>query len=197
MLRIMDTIDRLLSYRPLQKILHVLNKDSRAYLVGGMVRDFILGKPVNDIDLACVLEPQTISTLLEGHGFRVVPTGIEHGTILAVVDNEPIEITTFRAASARYETRYSQTIEEDLAGRDFTINAMAIDTVTQSLIDPFGGQNDLKEQIVRGVGDAKARLSEDPLRILRAIRFGPAAGWTIEPVTAEAIRSCGKLISSV
>jgi tRNA nucleotidyltransferase (CCA-adding enzyme) len=193
----MDTINKLLSYKPLEKILRVLNQNCKAYLVGGMVRDSISGKPVNDIDLACILEPQAISALLEGQGFRVVPTGIEHGTILVVVDEEPIEITTFRSASARYETKYSQTIEEDLAGRDFTINAMAIDTETQALIDPFGGKHDLDAQIVRCVGNAEARLSEDPLRILRAIRFGPAAGWAIEPLTGEAIRICGSLLESV
>ncbi len=190
-------IDKLLSYKPLEKLLRVLNQGSRAYLVGGVVRDSILGKPINDIDLACILKPQSISELLEGQGFRVVPTGIEHGTILAVVDEEPIEITTFRAASARHDTKYSQTIEEDLGGRDFTINAIAIDTVTQALIDPFSGQHDLQAQIVRAVGDPEARFSEDPLRILRAIRFGPATNWAIEPLTAEAIRSCGQLLGSV
>ena len=193
----MNTIVKLLSYKPLEKLLRVLNKNSKAYLVGGIVRDSLLQKPMHDIDLACALEPHLVSALLEGQGFRVVPTGIEHGTILVVVEGESIEVTTFRAPSARYETAYSKTIDEDLAGRDFTINAMAIDTVSQALIDPFGGQKDLQAQIVRCVGTPEARFSEDPLRILRAIRFGPASSWTIEPLTVEAIRSHAHLLASV
>jgi tRNA nucleotidyltransferase (CCA-adding enzyme) len=194
----MKQLETLLRYKPLKMVLDALCAHTRVYLVGGAVRDLLMDQPISDIDLACALHAEVLSRILTAdQGFKIVPTGIAHGTVLVVVENESIEITTFRAPSGRYDTKYSETIEEDLAGRDFTINAMAVDTVSGDLIDPFHGQSDLNDRIVRCVGDAALRFREDPLRILRAIRFGSANGFVINVDTENALMVSAKLLLQV
>lgn len=182
-------IEELIALRPIQKIFSILGSDSKLYLVGGTVRDALLGKIGADIDLATILEPNKAKQKLEAHGIRVIETGIEHGTITAVVDEQNIEITTFRQPGHRSSSKYSQTIEEDLAGRDFTINAIACLVETATLIDPYNGIKDLENKLLKAVGDASIRFTEDSLRILRMVRFGSAEGRSIDPATRLAAKN--------
>jgi tRNA nucleotidyltransferase (CCA-adding enzyme) len=197
----LSKLAELSSQSSIRKLFTALNNDSSLHIVGGAVRDAILNKEIKDIDLTTKLRPEDVSSALAKAGIRWEPTGIEHGTILAVVDEEPIEITTFRrAGAARIETGpkiFSETIEEDLAGRDFTINALAFNILSQSIVDPFGGLADLEHKIIKCVGDPIARFKEDPLRILRMARFGPALGRTIDQKTFKAATQTKDQIKSV
>lgn len=159
------------------------------YLVGGTVRDALLGHVQSDLDLATNLRPEVLQSLLTKAGIRVVETGLEHGTITAVLSGENVEFTTFRKPNPRNEPGYSETIEEDLSGRDFTINALAFSLSEYSLVDPFQGAQDLRAAVLKCVGDPSKRFEEDPLRILRMIRFGPAQGRSIAPETWNAGRA--------
>ncbi len=178
---------------PLARLLQTLGAEANAHLVGGMVRDIAQGLPATDIDIAVVLHPEEVIAKLREAGIHVVETGIEHGTVLAVVDETHIEITTFRVPAKREETHtmglYSKTIEEDLEGRDFTINAIAFSTATLTIVDPFQGMEDLAAGRLKAVKDPARRFDEDPLRIMRLIRFGPAAGRTIDPSTLHAAQA--------
>lgn len=161
-----------------------------AYIVGGAVRDMLLGRTPKDVDVATSATPEGVIGLFE----KTIPTGIVHGTVTVMVGDEPVEVTTFRTESGytdkrRPDTvRFVGTIEEDLARRDFTINAMALDPASGAIVDPFGGQEDLKKRVIRAVGDATARFSEDALRILRAVRFACKLGFQIEPSTLKAAK---------
>jgi poly(A) polymerase len=145
-----------------------------ARLVGGPVRDMLAGLPVADMDLATPEPPETTLAALERAGLRVVPTGIAHGTVTAISDGKPFEITTLRrdvATDGRHATvAWTDDWQQDAARRDFTINAMSLDQAGQ-VHDYFGGQDDLAAGRVRFVGDASARVAEDYLRILRFFRF--------------------------
>lgn len=147
--------------------------DYPIYEVGGCVRDSLLGVPVKDVDIASNLPPEDFKKLCHKLKFRTHDTGIEHGTITVIIDGVPYEHTTFRkdvSCDGRNATiEYSDTIEEDLSRRDFTINAIA--KIGNELIDPFGGQQDLINKKLRTVGNAEERFSEDFLRIVRAARF--------------------------
>lgn len=147
--------------------------DYPIYEVGGCVRDSLLGVPVKDVDIASNLPPEDFKKLCHKLKFRTHDTGIEHGTITVIIDGIPYEHTTFRkdvSCDGRNATiEYSDTIEEDLSRRDFTINAIA--KIGNELIDPFGGQQDLINKKLRTVGNAEERFSEDFLRIVRAARF--------------------------
>lgn len=172
-------------------LFEILGRDSGLALVGGCVRELLGARGETDLDLAVRLFPAEVKRRLEGAGIRVVETGIEHGTVLAVIDQKHYEITTFRVPGPRQGSEYSETLERDLEGRDFTINAIAYDLANSCLVDPFGGIADLQQGIVRCVGDARLRLAEDPLRILRLIRFGDAAGRAVDGESrrvAEALR---------
>ena len=145
-----------------------------AYAVGGCVRDALLGLKPHDYDLCTSALPAQTAELFAD--YTLVRSGEKHGTIGVVVDGEVIEITTFRTeggyADSRHPdwVRFVPTVEEDLSRRDFTVNAMAYNP-NRGYIDPFGGQQDLRDGILRTVGDAKTRFSEDALRILRGVRF--------------------------
>ena len=176
-------------------------KSAQIYLVGGFVRDVLDDiEPTEiqprDIDLATNLSPSEIIEQATIAGFKVIPTGLQHGTVtlFSAKNNLSVEITTFRKPG---ESATGKTIEQDLSARDFTINAIAYDLKNQSLIDPFNGQQDLQDKILRAVGDPKQRFCEDPLRILRAIRFGPAQHRIIEPSTSKAITQQAKLLESI
>lgn len=194
---IMDKLQTLTTTPCLTKVLEILRHRAQIYLVGGAVRDALLGESLCDFDLACSLPPLETKELLEKGGIRVVPTGVDHGTVTAVVDKVHVEITTFRSPSSRSATRYSETIEEDLEGRDFTINALAYDFERKRLVDPFGGLEDLEKGILKGTCSPLTRFQEDPLRILRMLRFGPAQGRYIDKQTLEAAISTADSLVSV
>ena len=143
--------------------------------VGGAVRDGLLGLPVNDLDIATISEPQSVIDRLKAAGIKAVPTGIDHGTITAVIHGWPVEITTLRrdvsTDGRRATIAYTHDWREDAARRDFTINALYADPLTHAITDFFGGVADLRAHRVRFIGDANARIAEDHLRILRYFRF--------------------------
>ncbi|MCB0311471.1 MAG: HD domain-containing protein, partial [Bdellovibrionales bacterium] len=181
----------------LQKLLECASDETQLYLVGGSVRDIALGAQQIDFDLASNLAPNQISQYLGAAGHRVIETGLQHGTITALIDSTPIEITTFRQPLPSHPVSYSDNIEIDLSARDFTINAIAFDLKQHRLIDPFDGLSDLANQTLRAVGSPQDRFKEDPLRILRMIRFGPAANRTVEDLTWTAASRQAKTISTV
>jgi poly(A) polymerase len=150
-------------------------------LVGGAVRDTLVGQPVKDIDLATKLKPEDVMARLEKAGIKVVPTGLAHGTVTAVLASGPVEITTLRRdvdTNGRHATvAFSEDWEEDASRRDFTINALYADLRSGEVFDYFGGVDDLKNGIVRFIGDAFFRIAEDHLRILRYFRFLARFGW--------------------
>ncbi len=163
-----------------------------AWCVGGFVRDSLLGRPVSDIDIACsALWPQTEEACLAA-GMRVHRTGEKHGTVTVVCDDAAFEVTTFRVdgaySDARHpdEVRFVRSLEEDLARRDFTINAMAYHPL-RGLADPFGGLEDARRGIIRTVGDPAQRFGEDALRILRACRFSSQLGFSFDSATYQAM----------
>ena len=156
------------------------------FLVGGTVRDAFIGVESGDLDLTTNLAVSKVRELLISNGIRVVDTGVQHGTVLAVIEDTHIEITTFREPTDRNTQINADDITTDLSGRDFTINALAFDLKTLKVIDPFKGIDDLNTGTLRAVRDPKARFTEDPLRILRMIRFGDAQGRNIDSATLKA-----------
>lgn len=175
----------LLQTGPLQKLIQAISP-AELYLVGGSVRDAFLGAADTDLDVATSLEAFEIKRRCDSHGIRIIETGIQHGTVLAVIDETHIEVTTFRVPSSRDAHTTARDINTDLSGRDFTINAIAYDVATHTIIDPFNGVGDLERGVIRAVGSADERFIEDPLRILRMVRFGDAQGRTIETETLAA-----------
>ena len=159
-----------------------------AYAVGGCIRDSILGRVPDDWDITTSATPQQVKQLFR----RTIDTGIQHGTVTVMLDREGFEVTTYRI-DGKYEdgrhpteVTFTPNLEEDLKRRDFTINAMAYNEQT-GLVDLFGGIQDMEAGIIRCVGDARARFTEDALRIMRAIRFAAQLGYEIESETREAI----------
>lgn len=161
-----------------------------AYAVGGCVRDMFLKQTPHDWDVCTSASPRQVIDCFAD--VRVVATGLKHGTVTAVLDGAPVEITTYRVDGSygdhRHpdEVKFTASLREDLARRDFTINAMAYRPDT-GVVDYYGGQADLAEGIVRCVGDPDARFTEDALRILRALRFASRFGFEIEEKTAQAL----------
>src|SRR5579871_6901943 len=163
------------------------------YLVGGYVRDCLLGKPSGDIDLTTDAEPSEIKLLLRSTGATAIYNiGERFGTIGAMFGADQVEITTYRSESYTPGSRkprvtFGSSLEGDLARRDFTINAMARPAEGGALIDPFGGQDDLAARLIRAVGNPDERFAEDPLRMLRAVRFAAQLDFDIEPSTRASI----------
>ena len=159
-----------------------------AYVVGGCVRDALMGRVPNDWDITTSAKPEQIKAAAADAGLKTVDTGIKHGTVTVIVNHEPFEVTTYRADGTYSDGRHPDYIEfldridGDLARRDFTINAMAYNP-TRGLVDHFGGQRDLEAGILRAVGDPRERFTEDALRIVRGLRFAAQLGFTIEPET--------------
>jgi tRNA nucleotidyltransferase (CCA-adding enzyme) len=183
--------------RPPLKALITALSPAELYLVGGSVRDSFLTTADTDLDLATSLTALEVKERCDRRGIRIIQTGIQHGTVLAVIDEVHIEITTFRVPSSRDSHTTARDITTDLSGRDFTINALAFDVASHQCIDPFNGLSDLEHKIVRGVGSAEERFIEDPLRILRMIRFGDAQGRTIEHSTLAAAKKQVALLAKV
>lgn len=160
-----------------------------AYLVGGAVRDLMLGQEPKDWDLATDAPPQEVMTLFH----RVIPTGIKHGTVTILYKGHQIETTTFRTESDYSDGRhpdtvaFAATIEEDLSRRDFTMNALAVELPSGRVVDPYGGKADIGRRIIRCVGSPSERFNEDGLRPVRAARFVAQLGFTLDPATREAI----------
>ena len=167
------------------------------FLVGGTVRDAFYDTSDTDLDLATNLTANEIHARCVAQGLRVIDTGIQHGTVLIVIDGVHIEITTFRQPADRNTQVTASTIETDLSGRDFTLNSVAYSLNTGAIIDPWRGVEDLERCVVRSVGNAATRFSEDPLRILRMIRFGDAQGRSIDEQTLSAARDSVHLISTL
>lgn len=173
------------------KIEYVLEKlkenGYEAYIVGGCVRDSLLGLTPNDFDITTNAIPEDIIRIFD----RTIPTGIKHGTVTVIIEKEPVEVTTFRTESGYTDSRRPDSVEfvtdleSDLSRRDFTVNALAYNH-SAGLKDYFGGIEDLNDKILRAVGDPYKRFSEDALRILRLFRFASQLGFKIEETTYEA-----------
>jgi poly(A) polymerase len=165
----------------------------RALVVGGCVRNALLGLPVTDIDIATDARPDRVTALAEALGLRAVPTGIDHGTVTVVAGGRGFEVTTFRRDVAtdgrRATVVFSDRLEEDAARRDFTMNALYADAAG-AVQDPLGGLPDLMARRVRFVGDPSARIAEDALRILRLFRFHAWYGDPAQGIDAEALAAC-------
>ncbi len=171
-----------------------------AYAVGGCVRDSLLGKTPNDWDITTSAKPEDMKSVFAE--FHCIDTGIKHGTVTVVIDGEPLEITTFRLDGEYEDNRHPKSVTftsnlgADLGRRDFTVNAMAYSKKTGT-VDLFGGQNDLKNKIIRCVGDPDRRFNEDALRILRALRFASALDFEIEEKTAQSLLKNRALLGNI
>lgn len=171
-----------------------------AFLVGGCVRDSLMGRVPGDYDVATSARPEQTEAVFAGE--RIIETGLKHGTVTLLLDGHPVEITTFRTDGAysdhRHpdEVRFAAQIEDDLARRDFTVNAMAWSPET-GLVDPCGGQDDLARKRIRCVGDPDRRFDEDALRILRALRFASVLGFDLDPATAASALAKKDLLEAV
>lgn len=171
-----------------------------AYVIGGAVRDALMGKTASDWDITTSAKPS--ETLDAFKNFRTVETGLKHGTVTVIIDSMSLEITTFRIEHGYSDNRhpdsvdFTNRIEDDLARRDFTVNAIAYSPKT-GFADPFGGQEDIKRKLIRCVGDADRRFNEDALRILRALRFSSVLGFEINPETAKSIHRNYKLLENI
>jgi tRNA nucleotidyltransferase (CCA-adding enzyme) len=161
----------------------------RSWIVGGCVRDTLLSKSVADWDVATDARPEDLMKVFP----RAIPTGLQHGTVTLVLSGHHYEITSLRGESTYSDGRrpdavhFVNDITADLARRDFTINAIAVDPETGEVVDPFGGQKDLEQKTIRAVGDAKERFSEDGLRVLRAARFAATLEFDLDAATHAAI----------
>ncbi|HAU21588.1 MAG TPA: polynucleotide adenylyltransferase [Erythrobacter sp.] len=166
--------------------------------VGGAIRDSLLGVDVNDVDCATTLLPDAVIDRCREAGIRTVPTGIDHGTITAILDDGPVEVTTLRRDISTDGRRATIALatdwREDAARRDFTINALYAHPETLEISDYFGGQDDLEARRVRFIGDASARIREDHLRILRYFRFQARFGSELDP---EAEAACSDLAQTL
>ena len=169
-----------------------------AYAVGGCVRDSILGRTPDDWDITTSAKPQDIKKLFK----RTIDTGIEHGTVTVMLDKEGFEVTTYRIDGEYEDSRhpkevtFTSNLREDLKRRDFTINAMAYNDEV-GLVDIFEGISDIEKKIIRCVGDAKERFTEDALRMMRAVRFSAQLGYSIDEGTKEAIKELAPTLKKI
>lgn len=172
----------------------------RALFVGGCVRNAVLDVPVADVDIATDARPDKVMQLAEEAGFRVVPTGLDHGTVTVISHGIPYEITTFRrdveTDGRRAVVAFASDISEDAARRDFTMNALYADARGQ-VIDPLGGLPDLLSRRVRFVGDAHCRIREDYLRILRFFRFHAHYGDPAQGIDQGGLAACAELADGI
>ena len=170
-----------------------------AYLVGGCVRDSLLGLRPDEWDITTAAAPEQVTKLFQ----RTAPTGLDYGTVTVLLPDGQYEVTTFRSDEKYVDgrhpinVRFTDNIHKDLARRDFTINALAYDPETGALIDDFDGQADLKNKVIRSVGDPVERFSEDGLRPVRACRFAAKLGFSIENKTFEAIGKTLEIVKKV
>ncbi|MFJ7933468.1 CCA tRNA nucleotidyltransferase [Sporosarcina sp. NPDC096371] len=182
-----------------REVIRLLEKAGyEAVFVGGAVRDYVLGKPATDIDIATSAQPEEVKAVFP----KTVDIGTEHGTVLVLMNGEPFEVTTYRTEGTYSdhrrpdEVQFVTSLRQDLLRRDFTMNALAM-TKEGELIDLFGGQQDMSRQIIRAVGHAADRFQEDALRMFRAVRFTSVLGFDIEDETFEAIRDHAQQIQYI
>jgi poly(A) polymerase len=191
--------------------------DKCIYLVGGIVRDRFLGRASADYDFTTDAEPGSTKRILREVSENVFQPGEKYGTISATIEGHEVQVTTFRGdryapGSRKPDVWYGVSLEEDLARRDFTINAMALRVeglddamatgsstaaLLEELVDPFQGMHDLEQRLIRAVGVPSERFAEDPLRLLRAVRQATQLGFTIEPATADAIREGARGLETI
>lgn len=187
--------------RDLARIL--AGKGKHLYLVGGSVRDRFLGRPISDLDLATDAHPEQVkdlASLVQPDALYLV--GQKFGTVGLIFGHTKVEVTTFRTEAylplSRWpEVAFTGTLEEDLWRRDFTVNAMALDPMTGEIADPTGGRTDLERRVLRAVGEPRERFTEDPLRLLRAVRFASQLGFAVDEKTSLAIKEQAALIKTV
>ncbi len=166
----------------------------KALAVGGCVRDSVMGRAPSDWDMTTDAKPDAMLEIFKAAGLHTIPTGLKHGTVTVMIDKKPFEITTFRIDGEYTDSRrpnsvtFSSDVSEDLRRRDFTVNAMAAEPLSPcgEIVDLFGGLDDVKNKIIRCVGNPMERFSEDALRILRAVRFSSVLGFEIDGETLEA-----------
>lgn len=186
-----------------KRLIHLLESEGHnAYVVGGGVRDSLLGKPPHDWDICTSAYPEEVCELLDRHHIRTIKTGLQHGTVTALYGMYSYEITTFRDDGIYSDNRHPDCVTfvdslfTDLSRRDFTINAIACDAES-SIMDPFNGFGDLQLRRIRCVGNPDDRFREDALRIMRALRFASTYGFEIEPKTAAAIHRNKDLLRNI
>ncbi|MBI4049431.1 MAG: CCA tRNA nucleotidyltransferase [Candidatus Doudnabacteria bacterium] len=178
-------------------------KKHQAFFVGGFVRDTLLKRKSDNLDIATDAKPSQVEKILKAHSIHSKPVGKKFGTILAATKAGPVEITTFRAEGNYADSRHPAKVifvkdyRQDAKRRDFTINAMYFDPLNKKLYDPVNGSKDLRLGIIRFVGDAKKRIDEDHLRMLRAVRLATQLGFKLEKNTFAAIKTRSKLIQDV
>ncbi len=171
-----------------------------AFIVGGAVRNILMGIPVHDWDIASSALPSETLELFKD--YRTVETGVKHGTVTVIIDGMSLEITTFRIETGYSDNRhpdsvdFTRKIDEDLSRRDFTVNAIAY-SPQAGFVDPFGGREDIDLGVIRCVGEADKRFGEDSLRILRALRFAAVLGFEINPETAKSIKKNYRLLANI
>ncbi len=185
------------------KILYILeNNNAQPYLVGGCVRDTVMGICPHDYDITVLAKPQEVISYFAQEGYKTIDIGKKFGTIGVLAEGEVVEITPYRTESDYNDSRHPEKVEFvsdiklDLSRRDFTINAMAMNK-EGAILDVFGGCEDIKNGIVRCVGVPKERFTEDALRILRAIRFASRFGFSIEEKTMSAMLECKSLLKNI
>lgn len=184
-----------------ENVINILSSNGhKAYVVGGCVRDSLMGREPDDWDVTTDASPKELKKIFAS--FRTVDTGIDHGTVLVVSGKTPVEVTTCRIDGEYTDNRhpdsvtFTSNIEDDLARRDFTMNAMAYNH-EDGIIDPFRGRDDIENKIIRCVGEPDKRFNEDGLRIMRAVRFSSVLGFTIEEKTAESIIKNENLLGAI
>ena len=171
-----------------------------AYLVGGSVRDILMGMKAHDYDITTSATPEEMKVAFDG--YRTIETGIKHGTITFLYEGEPIEVTTYRIEGEYKDNRHPENVEftkkldHDLSRRDFTINALVYNE-KDGIKDLFNGQEDIKNKTIRAIGDPRKRFEEDALRILRAVRFASQLGFDIEEKTKVAMVKCAHLLHNI
>lgn len=169
-----------------------------AYFVGGSVRDYLLNKEIDDVDIATSATPEEVKNIFP----KTIDVGIQHGTVIVIFNSVPYEITTFRAESDYEDFRrpkkvsFIRSLEEDLKRRDFTMNAIAMNRFGK-IIDPFNGRKDLESHVIQTVGEPKDRFSEDALRMMRAVRFVSQLSFSIEENTLKALEEYGHLLKNI
>jgi tRNA nucleotidyltransferase (CCA-adding enzyme) len=197
-------VSKIIDFALPKDVLYIIEKlnsaGHRGDIVGGPVRDFILGKIPDDYDITTDASPEQVKATFSNE--RIVETGIKHGTVTLVKNGENYEITTYRIDGEYKDSRHPQTvsftdrIEEDLARRDFTMNSIAYNP-KDGITDPYKGSEDIKKRIIRAVGEPERRFTEDALRILRGIRFSARLGFIIEENTKDAMLKKKELLKNV
>lgn len=184
-----------------QKALSLLHAQGfKAYIVGGCVRDAVLGKTPNDYDICTDCTPDVMKKVFSG--FTTIETGIKHGTLTVLIDRQPLEITTFRSDGTYTDHRkpdsvkFEKELSEDLKRRDFTVNALCCNEA-EGVVDMFGGLDDIKNKVIKCVGKPQERFDEDALRILRALRFSSVLDFEIEANTSQAVHQQKELLKSI